>query len=87
MVLSQTQFYILLAANIPLYWFMGWLFFSTWGGLWECIKYWFKPDIASLIEGELSENFWAQMKIIWWIIACGACIYGELQLIEKFFGS
>jgi len=85
LVLNQLQLAILIAANLPLYWLIGWLFFSSWRGLWECVKYWFTPDIISIFRGELDDNFWAQMKIIWWLITCAACVYGELRLIEKLF--
>jgi hypothetical protein len=81
MVLDQTGFFILLAANIPLYFILGWWLFRTWSGFWECLRFWITPDIVSMVKGEFSDDFWAEMKIFWWIILCGACIYGELRLI------
>jgi hypothetical protein len=35
---------VMLALHIPVYLFWGWALFGSWGGFWDAIVFWFKPD-------------------------------------------
>ncbi len=81
--MSTLGWIILIAANIPLYWFVGWIVFRDWGEFWECIKYSLTPDIVSLFRGEWAEDRWAQMKLAFSVFVCAAAVYSEGQVLAK----
>ena len=85
MGLDKSGWIILALANIPTYFILGWLVFSNWSNFWDSIKFWFTPDVLSLFNGERVDNFWAEMKILWWILLCVAVVFAEAHAIEKFF--
>lgn len=45
------------------------LFFGDVNGFWECIRFWFTPDIISLFRGEWHEDYWSELKLGCWIVA------------------
>ena len=48
-------------------------FFGDWGGFWDCVRFWFTPDIISLFCGEWEEDRWAEMKLGLWLV-CGGIV-------------
>lgn len=55
-----------------------WVIFSGWDDLCECIMYALKPDIISWFRGELSEDWWAELKVFVWLListGVGTAIY------------
>jgi len=38
---------------------------------WECVRFWFTPDVFSLFRGEWAADRWAEMKLGFWLL-CGA---------------
>ena len=81
--MSTAGWIILIVANVPLYWLIGWVFFKDWADFWECVKYWLTPDIVSLFRGEWTEDRWAQLKLGFWIFLCIAAVYGEGQALSR----
>ena len=77
---------IVVLLNIPLYILIGKLLFGSWGDFWDAIVFWIKPDLWSLLDGEYWDDTWAEIKLGFFVILCGACIYGELWLIVLLFG-
>jgi len=71
--------------NIPLYVLFGKLFFDTWYEFWDCIKFWFKPDCWSWVDGEYWDDVRAEFKLGMFFVACGGLVYGEYCLILKSF--
>ena len=75
--MSAVGWIILVAANIPLYWLVGWLLFKDWENFWDCVKFWLTPDIISLFRGEWIEDQWAQVKLSLWLVLCAGAVLAE----------
>ena len=41
-------------------------FFGGWSGFWECLKFWFTPDVISLLCGRLQDDRWSTLKLFVW---------------------
>ena len=78
---------VLGVVNIPLYMFIGKLIFGDWADFWEAVKFWLTPDLFSLFRGEYWDDWWAEIKLGFFIVACGGCVFGEYMLIHKLFMS
>ncbi len=76
---------VLSAINIPLFIIVGKLFFGNWWEFWDCIKFWFKPDSWSWIDGEYWDDVKSELKLGVFFAACGFIVYGEYTLIIKSF--
>ena len=82
--MSTTAWTILLIANIPVYWLLGWVVFKEWDEFWECVRFWFTPNILSAFRGEYFDDVWAEMRLGLWIAVCGAAVYGESYLWARY---
>ena len=76
---------VLSVVNIPLYLVIGKVMFGGWAEFWDAIKFWFTPDVLSMLKGEYADDFWAEMKIGLFIVLCGVCVFGEFTLIQRLF--
>ena len=81
--MSSTGWLILALLNIPVYIGLGRLFFRTWKGFWECIRFWFTPDILSGLRGEYLRDSWGEFKLALWLASCAACVWAEATLIAR----
>lgn len=77
---------ILIAANLPIYILIGWVFFQSWEGFLESLYYLIKPDLWSWISGEGVDDLWAELRIFVFVFVCGGVIWGEHRLIQSWFG-
>lgn len=77
---------ILIIVNIPVYFVLGKLFFPTWEDFKEAVLFWITPDIISAFRGEFWEDWWAELKLGWWLLSCILFVIGESYLIGKVFG-
>jgi len=60
-------------------------FFDDWSGFWECVKFWFTPDLISLFRGQWEEDRWATMKLFIWLgLSIGTSILAFYQLPAMF---
>lgn len=57
---------LMLLLNTPVYFVWGWVLFRTWGGFWEAIVFWFKPELWSWAEGEYWDDVYAECKLALW---------------------
>ena len=83
---ASIAFIAMAVVDIPLFIFIGKLFFGCWGDFWDAIVFWFTPDILSAFCGEYWDDIWAECKLGFFIVTCGVSIYGELWVIVKMFG-
>ena len=81
--MSTLSWIILIVANIPLCWLLGWVVFKDWGDFWECVKFWLTPDIISAFRGEWIEDQWAQMKLFVWLVLCLVAFCAEGVALAK----
>jgi hypothetical protein len=52
----------------------------------RCIKFWFTPDMISMFRGEWGEDWWAEMKLGFWVAAGGICGVATFFGLMKAFG-
>jgi hypothetical protein len=81
--MGSTGWIILAAVNIPVYFGLGKLIFKTWENFWASIKFWLTPELFSLFRGEYWDDCLAELKLGFWIVACGLCVFVEGMLIDK----
>ncbi len=76
---------IIAILNIPLYLYIGKMFFEDWQDFIEAIRYWLTPDIISAFKGEYWDDVFSELKLFLFFICCGLMVFAEYQLIIKFF--
>ncbi|MBF4691965.1 hypothetical protein [Fusibacter ferrireducens] len=77
---------ILIIANYPLYKFFFSLMFDTTDDFWECLRYYFTPDLFSLFRGEYFKDRVSEMRIGSFLVLCGLCVFIEFAVIKNIFG-
>lgn len=60
-------------------------FFGDVNGFWECIRFWFTPDILSLFRGEWHEDQWSELKLGCWILSGVACGFAAYAAVSSLF--
>jgi hypothetical protein len=85
-MLSTTAWIILGVANLPLYFAIAWTLFADREEFLEALRLLVTPDIISMFRGEYLEDRWATVKLVLWVGASAACVFGEACLIDKMFG-
>lgn len=73
---------VLLLVNIPLYKIIGKMIFKDEGEFWEAINYNFIPDLISLFRGRFAKDFFAELKLSFFLLCCGVVIFLEYVLIK-----
>ena len=43
-------------------------FFQSFEDFVDCIKYWLTPDIIAIFKGEWDRQYWAEMRLFFWLI-------------------
>lgn len=84
--MNTTGWVVLGVVNIPVYFGLGWAIFKDWDDFWESVRYRLTPGIVSFFRGEYADDWWAEMKLSFWMASCAACVVGEGYLLESFFG-
>lgn len=54
--------------------------FSGEDDFFECIRYWFTPDIVSMFRGQYWDDNWAQLKFFIWLGVSVAVGYGVYNI-------
>jgi uncharacterized protein len=70
---------VLIVLNIPLYLLLGKIFFSTWDRFFEALKFWFKPDFVSWLDGSYWQDQWCEFVLFLFLFCCGMAVYGEYR--------
>lgn len=52
----------------------------------DCVKFWFTPDIFSIFSGKYIEDWLSEMKLSLWIICGGIAGTGVYFGLTKLFG-
>ena len=82
---NQIIIIVLAFLNIPVYLFLGKVLFGCWDNFWEAVRFWIQPDSISLFKGEYGEDFFAELKLGFFILLCIGSVAGEFYLIHRFF--
>jgi hypothetical protein len=77
---------ILIVINTPIYILLGRVFFGNWGDFWECVRFWFTPDVFSMFNGEYGADLGATLKLGIFLLLCGGAVFAEYALYQKMFG-
>lgn len=59
---------ILIVANTPVYWLIGYALFNSWDDFLESVKYVFTPDILSMLRGEWEYDHWGTIRVAAWVL-------------------
>lgn len=71
--------------NIPLYFYMGKLFFSDWQGFLETLRFFYQPIWLSALRGEGYEDFGQSLKLLWFLLSSLCLIQLQFKLITYFY--
>ena len=63
--------------NIPLYWFLGKVFFKDLDDFLESVRFWLTPNIFSAFRGEYWDDVFAEIKFMFWVGFSIAAVIGE----------
>lgn len=47
----------------------------------DCVKYWFTPDIVAIFRGEWDRQYWAEMRLFFWLLLAVLSGYGAYQFL------
>jgi hypothetical protein len=67
--------------SLPLYWFIGRIFFDDWQDFLEHLRLWFQPFWLSALRGEYHADMWAQVKLFVYLLICGGWVFGISSLL------
>ena len=70
--------------NIPVVFAIGWTIFDSWAGFWESVKFVIMPDLISLFRGELIDDWWNELKFVWFLLSCVIILGAEYFLLVRF---
>jgi len=59
---------IIIIANLPVYVLWGWVLFRSWESFWNAVRFLFKPELWSFIDGEYWDDLIAEAKLAIWFI-------------------
>ena len=68
---------ILALVNIPVYFLIGKVMFKTWEGFLDAIGYLFTLRFISAARGEFWDDWWAELKLIIFVLLCIGVVYAE----------
>lgn len=83
--MSDNGWIILAIANIPIYYFIGKIFWDDWGEFWESLRFWITPNLISMINGDYWDDLKEEFKLGIWAVLCTACVVLEGLLITEIF--
>jgi len=78
---------VLTLLNVPLYLWLGRAVFGGWQGFFDCIVFWFKPDLWSFLQGEWYEDFVAELKLGVFFALCAGLVAAEFLLLTPLLTS
>lgn len=70
--------------NIPVYYLLYRLLYRDFDEFMEAIRFWIKPDLWSLIDGEYWDDVLASMKLGIFFALCSGAVMGEAYLVATY---
>ena len=64
-----------LAYGLPAILMVGKLFFGSWSGFFESLRFLLMPDVVSILRGEWGEDQWATAKLFLFLALCAGAVY------------
>ena len=59
---------IIIFGNLPVYVLWGWVLFRSWEAFWDAVRFLFKPELWSFIDGEFWDDLIAESKLAIWFV-------------------
>jgi hypothetical protein len=75
----------LIVLQVPVSFWIGTLFWKSWGDFFVSVRYWFTPDIISIFRGEFQVDLFETAKLLLWAFCCFLAFYGEVKMVWKLF--
>jgi hypothetical protein len=69
--------------NFPLYRFLFRKFFADKEEFKEALYFYFRPDLFSLLKGELLEDLRAETKLRFFVLICATLLTAEILLMQE----
>lgn len=70
--------------NVPFFVLYGKLLFSDLQGFIDCVVFWLKPDLWSLLDGTYFEDWWGTFKLWVFFASCVAMVLGEYAALNYY---
>ena len=64
-----------LVLGLPFILMMGKLFFGSWAGFFECLRFLLTPDIVSILRGEWGTDQWGTAKLLLFLAITAGAVY------------
>ncbi len=77
---------VLVIINYPIYKLLFNQFFDSSEDFYECLRYYFTPDLFSLFRGEYLKDRFSEMRLGFFILLCGVFVFIEFIVIKSIFG-
>jgi hypothetical protein len=58
-------------------------FFQDLADFTDCLRLWFTPEIVNLFRGDWAREWWAELKIFFWLLLGVAVGYGAHQFLTS----
>jgi hypothetical protein len=69
------EYLTVLMYGLPILLMVGRLFFGSWAGFFECLRFLLMPDLVSLLRGEWGADQWATFKLFLFIALCAGAVF------------
>ncbi len=69
------EYLTVLMYGLPILLMVGRLFFGSWAGFFECLRFLLMPDLVSLLRGEWGADQWATFKLFVFIALCAGAVF------------
>lgn len=74
----------LAVVNIPVYYLLYRQFYQDAQEFIDAIRFWVKPDLWSLLDGEYWDDVWAEMKLGLFFTVCSGTVMAEAYLVSTY---
>ena len=63
------------AVCVPLYYLFWKFIFGSWDDFLDALRYWFQPNWLSALRGEFGDDFYASLKMFFFLLLCGGSTF------------
>jgi hypothetical protein len=78
------EYLTVLLYGLPVILMVGRIFFGSWSGLFESLRFLLIPDLISLLRGQWNQDAWATTKTIVFVATSAFAVYSAHR---HFYGS
>ena len=71
--------------NIPMYYFVGTLFWNCWSDFLDALRYWYQPLWLSIFIREWTDDYWESIKVFIWLLCIFIVYHAEFKIMLWLF--